>query len=79
MRLEDCYRNRILRKGRPNLLMSEKAIDMAYEKLDRSVDLKEKGFLEESVVASYSAMFQAARALLYSEGITEKNHFCVIL
>lgn len=59
--------------------MSEKAMDMAYEKLERSVELKEKGFMEESIVAAYSGMFQVARALLYSEGITEKNHYCVVL
>ncbi len=59
--------------------MSNKALDMAYEKLERANSLMEKGFHDEAVVASYSAMFQAARALLFSEGIVEKSHYCVIL
>jgi len=79
MRLEDCFRRRLLRRETPNHLMSNKALDMAYEKLARAVDLKENGFFDEAVVASYSAMFQAARALLFNEGVMEKSHYCVVL
>ena len=69
----------MLRRETPNTLMSGKALDMAYDKLDRAIELREKGFHDEAVVASYSAMFQAARALLFSEGVVEKSHYCVIL
>lgn len=79
MNIEDCHRKRMLREMGPDVPMSDKALDMAYEKLNRAVDLKEDGFNEEAVVASYSGMFQAARSLLFREGIIEKNHYCVVL
>lgn len=79
MRLDDCYRKRMLKERSPNPLMSGKAMEMAYQKLNRSVELDENGFHEEAVVASYSGMFQAARALLFKDGVTERSHYCVIL
>ncbi len=79
MRLEDCFKGRQLRRGRPDINMARKSMEMAFEKLERASELQEKEFYEESVVASYSAMFQAARAILFVEGIIEKNHYCVVL
>jgi len=58
--LEDCYKGRFLRKTDPDLNMSKKAIEMANEKLNRALELHDKGFFDESVVASYAAMFQSA-------------------
>jgi uncharacterized protein (UPF0332 family) len=79
MRLEDCFKMRHLRMTHPDNDMSEKALDMAFEKLDRATELHEREFYDESVVSSYSSMFQAARAILFKEGVIEKNHFCVVL
>jgi uncharacterized protein (UPF0332 family) len=59
--------------------MAERALDMAFDKIARANELHANGFFDESLVASYSAMFQAARAVLFNEGIIEKNHYCVIL
>ncbi len=58
---------------------SEKSLKMAEEKLLKAIELKSSGFNEECLVASYSAMLMAARGLLFSDGVMEKNHYCVIL
>ena len=51
---------------------------MSERKRERAENLFENGFYEESIVSSYTSMFQAARALLFRDGITEKSHVCVI-
>jgi uncharacterized protein (UPF0332 family) len=51
---------------------------MAELKKERAQDLAENNFFEESIVASYTSMFQAARALLFHDGVTEKSHACVV-
>ena len=79
MRLEDCFKSRALRKGQIERERSSKSKEMAYKRLNKATELQEKGFYEECVVASYSAMLMAARALLFHDGIIEKNHYCVVL
>ena len=78
MRTNDCFKKRLLRKGKPDFLKASKALEMSEIKLERAQDLFENGFYEESIVASYTSMFQASRALLFKDGITEKSHACVV-
>ena len=78
MRLDDCFSKRLLRKDKPDILKTKKALEMADQKKERAMELFENGFFEESIVASYTAMFQAARALLFKDGIIERSHACVI-
>ena len=51
---------------------------MASLKIERSAELIESDFYEESIVSSYTSMFHSARALLFKDGITERSHACVI-
>jgi uncharacterized protein (UPF0332 family) len=79
MRLQDCYKTRALRKNKKDPEKAKRSLNMAYERLDKASELHDKGFHEECVVASYSSMLMGARALLFTDGIVEKNHYCVIL
>ena len=78
MRVNDCFKKRLLKKVKPDLLKVQKALEMSERKRERSKELFENRFYEESIVTSYTSMFQAARALLFKDGITEKSHACVI-
>jgi len=78
MRLDDCFKKRLLRTDKPDILKSNKALEMANLKIERAGELLESGFYEESIVSSYTGMFHSARALLFKDGITERNHACVI-
>ena len=78
MRVNDCFKKRLLRKGKHDFLKAQKALEMSERKRERAENLFENGFYEESIVSSYTRMFQAARALLFRDGITEKSHVCVI-
>ena len=78
MRVNDCFKKRLLRKGKVDNLKANKALEMAKIKRERAEELFEKCFFEESIVASYTSMFQAARALLFKDGVFEKSHACVV-
>ena len=78
MRTSDFFKKRLLRKGKPDLLKASKALEMSEIKLERAQNLFENCFYEESIITSYTSMFQAARALLFKDGITEKSHACVV-
>ena len=78
MRVDDCFKKRLLRRSKPDSLKVAKALEMAKVKNERARDLFENGFFEESIVSSYTSMFQAARALLFHDGVVEKSHACVV-
>jgi uncharacterized protein (UPF0332 family) len=79
VKIEDCYRNRLLRKTGPDLGKSSRSLEMAFERLNKAIELRNSDSHEECLVAAYSAMLMAARALLFRDGIIEKNHYCVVL
>ena len=78
MRIDDCFEKRLLRRTTPDPLKVTKALEMDAVKNERAIDLFENDFYEESIVASYTSMFQAARALLFHDGVIEKSHACVV-
>ncbi len=78
MRTSECFKRRLLRKTKPDKLKVMKALEMAELKRERSVELFNNDFYEESIVSSYTCMFQAARALLFKDGVIEKSHACVV-
>ncbi len=78
MKASECFQKRLLRRTKPDQLKVTKALEMARIKRQRAQDLFENDFFEESIVASYTSMFQAARALLFHDGVIEKSHACVV-
>jgi len=78
MRADDCFKKRLLRRTKPDQLKEIKALEMAEVKKERALELFENDFFEESIVASYTSMFQASRALLFHDGVIEKSHACVV-
>lgn len=78
MRIEDCYKKRLLRVDKPDKLKTKKALEMATLKIQRAAELLDSGFHEEAIVTSYTSMFHAARALLFKDGVIERSHACAI-
>jgi uncharacterized protein (UPF0332 family) len=55
----------------------ERAMELAHLDLERAGKLLRSEFYMESRLLSYTAMFQAARALLFRDGVFERSHACV--
>jgi len=78
MRLDECFRKRLLRKERPDLEKSKRSIEVAEAKLDEAERAFSHRLLDATVVLAYTTMFHAARAILFRDGIVEKSHVCLI-
>ena len=78
MRLSDCFDKGLLRKRKPDLLKCERAMELARSDLHRAARLLDSEFYMESRLLSYTGMFQAARALMFKDGIFERSHACVV-
>ena len=78
MNLQECFEKGLLRKRRPDILKSKRAMELAVDDLDRARMLIEKEFYMESTLLSYTGMFQAARALLFNDGVFERSHWCLV-
>ena len=52
---------------------------MSIKKLEEAKKALEYNLLDSCMIMAYTAMFHAARALLYKDGIQEKSHLCLII
>jgi len=78
MNLRDCFRKRLLRRVRPDVARSTRSLEVASTKLKEAERALKNELFDATIVLSYTAMFHAARALLFRDGIVEKSHVCLI-
>ncbi len=79
MKVDDLFKERLLRKISPSLEKAKSSLRISESKLGEAKELFESSFFNQVVISSYTCMFHAARALLYKEGIQEKSHYAVCL
>jgi len=78
MKLEECFGKRLLRKERPDLEKSQRSMEVAETKLDEAEKAVSHKLFDAAIILAYTAMFHAARAILFRDGIVEKSHICLI-
>jgi len=78
MKLEECFDKRLLRKERPDLERSKRSIEVAEAKLHEAKKAFVHRLFDATIILAYTAMFHAARAILFRDGIVEKSHICLI-
>lgn len=79
MKLEELFEKRLLRKITPDITKSNKSIETAHKFLKDAINMQNKSGENFVILAAYTAMFHAARAILYKEGIQEKSHFATYI
>lgn len=78
MRVGDCFKEGLLRKTKPSKQFAIKSLDTSSSYIEDGKDnLKMKNY-NLVIFCSYTAMFHAARALLFRDGIKERSHICVV-
>ncbi len=76
MNLRECFEKRLLRKSKPDRRKALESLKVARKKLVQAESALNAALFEICVVYGYTAMFHAARALLFKDGVTEKSHVC---
>lgn len=76
-RYEDCMEKGLLRKIPPSKDNALRSLRKAEKWLEEAEKAFKSDIFNSSVLASYMAMFHAARAILFLDGFREKSHACV--
>lgn len=77
--IKECFENRLLREISPDVKKSEKSVEVAIQRIEKSKKAFDLKIWEYVVLESYMAMFHVARAVLFRDGIQEKNHYAVYI
>ena len=79
MNVDECLKEGILAKIAPDRGKAESSLRMAAHKLSLAEKEIEHGIYENAVLSAYTAMFHAARALLFRDGFKERSHYAVFV
>jgi len=73
----DCIKEGLLRKIPPSKDKAAQSLKKAGEWLKEAENSLKGSASSSSILASYMAMFHAARSILFIDGFREKSHICV--
>ncbi len=69
----------LLVKQKPCIEKARLSLETARRYIKKGKDNLEIGNYDISMFCCYTAMFHAARALLFKDGVKERSHVCVVL
>ena len=78
MKLNDCYKEGLLRKTKPSKQYAIKSLKTSLNYIQNAKDNFEMKNNNLVIFCSYTAMFHSARALLFKDGVKERSHLCIV-
>ena len=78
MWVKDCFKDGLLRKTKPSKQYAVKSLDTSLSYIQNAKDNIKMNNNNLVIFCSYTAMFHAARGLLYRDGVKERSHICVV-
>jgi len=78
MRLNDCFKEGLLRKMKQSKQYAMKSLEASLSYIQNAKDNLKMKNNNLVIFCSYTSMFHAARSLLFRDGIKERSHLCVI-
>lgn len=78
MRVKDCFKEGLLKKTKPSKQYAKKSLDASLVYIEDAKDNLRMNNNNLVIFCSYTAMFHAARALLFRDGIKERSHLCTL-
>jgi uncharacterized protein (UPF0332 family) len=77
MTIEECFQKKQLIKIIKSKQIALEDLERAEKFLGDGIDLAETDKKEMAFLALYQAIFHAARAILFKDGVKEKSHYCL--
>jgi uncharacterized protein (UPF0332 family) len=74
--IDDCFR-RGLRRTSPDIDSAKRSILTAQKHLKDADTIFRAKVYSSAIICSYEAMFHAARAVLFKDGVKEHSHVCI--
>ena len=77
MKVDELFREGYLKSIPPSEERVKKSIKVAEKYLSEARKALDAGIEDMTVLAAYSCVFHAARAILFRDGVGERSHFAV--
>jgi len=77
MKLADCFKKGLLKKTRQDLDNAMRSLELSRGNIEDAVENLSIHRYRVVAISSYTAMFHAARAILFRDGIKERSHECI--
>lgn len=77
MKLDDCFNKGYLKRTVPDIESAKRSLVVSSNNLHDAEANLSIGRYRIVLISSYTAMFHAARALLFRDGVKERSHECI--
>ena len=77
MKLDECFQKGLLKRISPDMVNADRSIKLSIENIEDAAENFSIHRYRVVVILSYTAMFHAARAILFRDGIKERSHECI--
>lgn len=75
--LDDCFDRGYLRKISPDIASARKSIQLSSKNIEAAETNLSESIYYVALILSYTAMFHAARVILFKDGVKEHSHECI--
>lgn len=76
--VEECFKKNQLVKSSAGKAEIANCLELAEQSAVKANKILKAGIPDVAFIIAYTAMFHAARALLYSKGFKERSHYCLV-
>lgn len=77
MNLSACFKQGLLKKIAPDIENAKRSLRESKRNVSDAEKNLKIGCYNVVVIMSYTAMFHAARGLLFKDGVKERSHVCI--
>ncbi len=77
MKLAECFQKGLLKRISPDMENADRSIKLSMNYIEDAVENLSIHRYRVVAILSYTAMFHAARAILFRDGIKERSHECI--
>ncbi len=76
MKMAECFQKGLLKKTSPDMENALRSLELSKSNIEDANENMTIHRYRVVAISSYSAMFHAARAILFRDGIKERSHEC---
>lgn len=77
MKMAECFQKGLLKRTSPDMENAARSLELSMNNVEDAIANIPIHRYRVVAILSYSAMFHAARAILFRDGIKERSHECI--
>lgn len=77
MKMAECFQKGLLKRTSPDMENAARSLELSKNNIEDAIANLSINRYRVVAISSYSAMFHAARAILFRDGIKERSHECI--